>query len=216
MSLRTKRWFGMAWTMIYFVVAALGISWLLYEHKPFSWKSLDYLLMLVSLVYATGALFAFKEILRGPTLSSFSGPQFSPSTQKIIRISGLLIPLPVIAYAIFFSTTVHQFSANSSEWERTHALLVCEEPLFGHHRAQKLLMYFGARSRRAGNNELAHCYVWVAVKNTERNHPAEKHRLAQRQRCLSRICASLNNYKERDYWLSRAIENEGSGCKISK
>lgn len=204
MKLTNGRCAELACTMLYFALAAIGAGTLVYEGKHFIFRSLDYFLAAMSAFYLIASLVALKELARKPRCAfSLSQPELSPGKQRLIRAAGLLLPLPVIAYAIFFTSTVHSFNAGWSDWNRTQALLACEEPLFGHQRVQKLMMYFGSKSCRKGNHELAKRYVLQAVENTERN-PKSSQTLARRQRSLSRICASLHQTEEANYWMARS------------
>jgi hypothetical protein len=202
MSIRANGKLTLFASFIYFTFAAAGTAWLVVEGKHFIFRSLDYFLAALATFYAVAALAALAETLRTPRWDA-PAPQLSRAKQKFIRTAGLLLPVPIVAYSLFFASTVHSFCGCDSDWGRTQVLLSLEEPLFGHQRVQRLMMYFGSHSWESGNLVLAKKYVLACIDNT-RQHMKNHKVLARRERYLSRLCAALNEPAEARYWLGQS------------
>lgn len=197
-----------ACSMIYFLVTAVSAGYLVHAGGRFVFRSLDYFLTIAALFYVIAAIVTINELRKRPMLNwVVTGPQLSPVNQKLIRSAALLLPIPIIAYSAFFFDTVGRFDGKSPNWAQTRILLAIEEPVFGHQRAQKLLMYFGHKCTKKGNYSMAKRYILESVKNTQQHMKCVR-LLACRERYLSNVCNRLNDPLEAKYWLEESVRTE--------
>jgi hypothetical protein len=205
---KSSRRLDFSCSLIYFTLAAVSAGYLVHAGGRFVFRSLDYFLTIAALFYGIAAIVTINELRKKPIHHYLvSGPQLSPATQKLVRSVAILLPIPIIAYSAFFFDTVGRFNGKAPNWAQTRVLLAIEEPLFGHQRAQKLLMYFGHKCTKKGNYVMAKRYILESVRNTQRHMKCVR-LLACRERYLSNVCNHLDSPLEGKYWLEESIRIE--------
>ena len=176
MSFERKRRISIAFTSAYFLTSALVIGYVVGYHAIISCCGVVLLALTAPLLfYGVLAHHSMKDFRRTPEFIDPAKYGISIGTANIIRFIGLLLPLPLLAYGVFFASGMSFFSMDGSpaSFARTMRVIEFDHKVFGHRMAQRECRRAARIHTWKHNYRLAQAFIAHGLSCAE-EHTAEK------------------------------------------
>lgn len=217
MSFERKRRISIGLTSAYFLTTAAFTGLVVLLHASISCCGIVLLaLASVALLYGTLAQHGMKDFRRTPEYIDPADFGMSIDTANLIRTVGLLLPLPLLAYSLFFLSGLSWVALDGSPESvaRTYAVINFDHKLFGHRMAQREYRRAARIYAFKHNYRLAQMFIRGGISCAE-EHTANK---PSRSRDLhfeaGRIASRAGDWTtaEQEYMTALAISKNECGC----
>jgi hypothetical protein len=199
----------------FFTLSATAAFYIVYESwfYGFFLRPFPAVLTAVALMLGGAAITAICVAMKGSTAAQESSVSMSPATERFIRTAALLIPIPIMSYALLGFAVQNWHPSNGSMLSASIAYTQCERFLFGTKRADDRLAALAQHFYSENNLALAEGYAEMAVANIADvptvffgSTESYKKRLVDRLDLLARVYESQNKYSEAlETWQRRHI-----------
>jgi hypothetical protein len=151
----------------FFSAAALAAFYIVYEswHFGFFLTPFPLLLTVIALMLGGAALAAVHVMRKGPAALYEPSVTLPKWGEKFIRFGALLLPLPLMSYALMSYSVQHWQPGTQAMFAVSLVYVDCERVLFGVKRADDRLSKLAEICCQRGNHALAEKYAEVAVSN---------------------------------------------------
>lgn len=140
MSFERKRRISIGLTSAYFLTTAVLTGFVVMVHASISCCGVALLLLTAPfLLYSALAHHGMEDFKRPPAYIDPADFGMSIGTANFIRTLGLLLPVPLLAYSLFFMSGLTYFALDGSPESvaRTYAVINFDHKIFGHRMAQR-------------------------------------------------------------------------------
>lgn len=174
MNFERKRKISVGLSSIYFLSTAAVLGYVVIYH---SWVSCSGLALLpfcgLMVLFAELAKHSQKDYDNMPSFIDPAEFGMSIGTAKFIRSLALLLPLPLIAYGIYFATGMSWFALDGSPASiaRTYRVVALDEKIFGHRMAQREFRRVARVYAFKRNFAMAEHFIQSAIACAEEHSP---------------------------------------------
>lgn len=217
MSFERKRRISIGLTSAYFLTTAAFTGLVVLIHASISCCGIVlFALASVALLYGTLAQHGMKDFRRAPDYIDPADFGMSIGTANFIRTLGLLVPLPLLAYSLFFLSGLSWVALDGSPESvaRTYAVINLDHKVFGHRMAQREYRRAARIYAFKRNYRLAQMFIRGGISCAE-EHTAHK---PSRSRDLhfeaGRIASRAGDWikAEKEYTTALNIAKNECGC----
>lgn len=215
MSFERKRRISIGLTSAYFLTTAIFVGAVVLIHASISCCGVVLLALTAPLLlYGALAHHGMNDFRRPPEFIDPADFGISIGTANFIRTIGLLLPIPLIAYSMFFLSGLSWFALDGSPESvaRTYAVINFDHKIFGHRMAQREYRRAARIYAFKRNYRLAQMFIRGGISCAE-EHTADK---PNRSRDLhyeaGRIAARASDWQTADRELTTALQISKDEC----
>jgi len=217
MSFERKRRLSLGLTSAYFLASALVMGYVVSYHALISCCGVVLLALTAPLIlYGALAHFSIKDFRSNASFVDPADFGISIGFAKFIRAIALLLPLPFIAYGLFFASglSVIALDGSPASIARTYAVVAFDEQLFGHRMAQRELRRAAHVYARKHNYALAYQFISSAIYCAEEHTPNKPTRSLDMHYEAGKIAARAGDWSmaEAEFCVALHVAKDSCGC----